>query len=221
MKGKNNYKIILIFSILALFACKKEDTVKPLIALKGEDTVKVVLNSEFVDPGVTATDETDGDLSQNVAIKTDLNVNKVGFYEVFYTVSDEAGNVSQTQSRIVNVYNEAEGYADTWAGNDTLLYYGKSAKNAFEIIITIDSTINNNIIFSSLSSDKNGETFGEVTKSNIEFPEQKITYNDSLKLTCQGRGRIKDTEMKIHFAYYTDTTAEFRYVTFNREAPEE
>lgn len=205
-------RIGILILIIASIACKKEDKVKPLVALKGDDTVRVILNSNFTDPGVTATDETDGDLSQNVAANSDLDINKVGYYEILYSVSDEAGNVSQTVSRIVKVYNEAENFVGRWFGVDTTLYSNKSMADTFELFINIDSTWNKSIIFSSLSSDRTANIYCDVNNTNLDIPQQETKYNDSLEITCQGLGEIRDSIMRINYSYYTDTTAQFKYV---------
>lgn len=78
------------------------DTTAPELTLLGESTVKVIARSEYVDPGFTATDDRDGDLSASVQIEGEVDVNWCGSYILTYTVSDAAGNTA-TAERVVEV----------------------------------------------------------------------------------------------------------------------
>lgn len=218
-----NYSIILSIGILIaiiIFSCKKEDNVRPVVILKGNDTVTMKLNSTYSDPGFNATDDTDGNLTENVAMNSKINPDKVGFYDVYYTVSDEAGNVSDSKHRAVFVYNEAYVYVDTWTGNDSLLYPQKTT-NPFDVDINIDSTLNNKIIFSRLESDIEAPVYGLISGPGIELPLQDSKYNDSLSIKYQGHGKIKNERVTLHFGRYTDSTSTFKYLNLTRSVPEE
>jgi hypothetical protein len=74
----------------------------PVIELLGANPLTITQGQAFVDPGATASDTQDGDLT--AAIATDSNVNSAvpGTYEVIYSVSDTAGHtVSATRTVIV------------------------------------------------------------------------------------------------------------------------
>lgn len=78
------------------------DTTAPELTLLGDSAVKVIARSEFTDPGVTATDDRDGDLTASVQVTGDLDVNWCGSYTLTYTVADAAGNAA-TVERVVEV----------------------------------------------------------------------------------------------------------------------
>lgn len=78
------------------------DVTAPELTLLGESTMKVIARSEFVDPGVKATDERDGDVTPQVQITGEVDVNWCGSYTITYSVSDAAGNVA-TAERVVEV----------------------------------------------------------------------------------------------------------------------
>lgn len=87
---------------------KPADTVKPEIKLKGKETITLKLNEKYVDPGATATDDTDGDITSKIVIDiSKVDVKKVGTYTVTYTVTDSAGNTT-TKTRTVKVVDEEE-----------------------------------------------------------------------------------------------------------------
>ncbi|MCT4792750.1 DUF5011 domain-containing protein, partial [Exiguobacterium artemiae] len=67
------------------------DTVKPTIS--GVSNVTIGLNQKFdVRKNVSAKDNVDGTLTKVIKITGSINVNKVGTYNLTYSVSDKAGN---------------------------------------------------------------------------------------------------------------------------------
>ncbi|KYH34289.1 pesticidal crystal protein cry22Aa [Clostridium tepidiprofundi DSM 19306] len=91
------------------------DTEKPVITLKGEKSLELTVGQIFRDPGVTAVDNIDGDISANVkATITDVSGNKVanvdtskpGTFIIHYNVSDAAGNKADEVTRTVVVKEE-------------------------------------------------------------------------------------------------------------------
>src|SRR5699024_5060544 len=79
-----------------------EDTVAPVISLNGDNPMELEVGSTYDEPGVTAEDNVDGDVSDAIEVSGDVDTSTVGEYEVVYTVSDEAGNEA-TATRIVNI----------------------------------------------------------------------------------------------------------------------
>lgn len=87
---------------------KPADTSKPEIKLKGKETITLKLNEKYVDPGATATDDTDGDITSKIVIDVSkVDVKKAGTYTVTYTVTDSAGNIA-TKTRTVKVTDGEE-----------------------------------------------------------------------------------------------------------------
>jgi len=72
----------------------------PIVTLNGSSTIQVMLNTEFVDPGATATDDVDGTLT--VTATGTVNSNAVGDYTRTYTATDSNGNVGSA-TRTVRV----------------------------------------------------------------------------------------------------------------------
>lgn len=80
------------------------DNTPPVITLAGANpqTVEVTQTGSYSDPGATAEDETDGDLTADITVTGDVDVSVVGSYARTYTVADDAGNVTEVV-RTVNV----------------------------------------------------------------------------------------------------------------------
>ncbi|HEX2901356.1 MAG TPA: DUF5011 domain-containing protein [Bacteroidia bacterium] len=89
-------------AVLLFAGCKKEDVTKPVITLIGDNPMTVPLGGTFSDPGATATDDVDGDLTSGIAASGTVDVDAPGAYTRSYVVSDAAGNAG-TATRTVNV----------------------------------------------------------------------------------------------------------------------
>ncbi|MFL0802575.1 MAG: DUF5011 domain-containing protein [Agarilytica sp.] len=79
------------------------DSVAPVITLLGGQSIDLVLGSPFIDPGVTASDDTDGDITANVIVTGAVDTNTLGSYTISYNVSDAVGNAAVQVQRTVNV----------------------------------------------------------------------------------------------------------------------
>lgn len=79
------------------------DTTAPVIELTGFETVEVLVGGLYFDPGATAFDNVDGDISGQITASSTVNTAITGAYEVTYTVSDAAGNAAPQVKRTVNV----------------------------------------------------------------------------------------------------------------------
>ena len=81
------------------------DTTPPVITLFGGASVNHAKDEAFTDPGYSATDAVDGDLTGMVTVSglDSLNTNSSGSYTLTYDVVDSSGNVSSSVFRVVNV----------------------------------------------------------------------------------------------------------------------
>jgi len=78
------------------------DPIPPVILLEGDSAITVQEGSSFTDPGYTASDNCDGDITDRVRITGTVDTGRPGTYHVYYTVEDSFGN-SDTEFRIVRV----------------------------------------------------------------------------------------------------------------------
>lgn len=80
------------------------DLTAPVIALNGNANVLVDQGQVYVDPGATASDDVDGDISGLiVASGWDMDTSVPGVYSIYYNVMDAAGNPADTIERTVTV----------------------------------------------------------------------------------------------------------------------
>jgi hypothetical protein len=101
-------KLLFVIIVSTLSACGQsgddEPTLNspPTISLNGDATVSILFGGAFNDPGATATDAEDGNLTSRIAVVSDLDTGVAGDYTITYTATDSAG-ASASLSRIVTV----------------------------------------------------------------------------------------------------------------------
>ncbi len=81
-----------------------EDITPPVITLNGDAMIDLIIGDMFTDPGATASDNVDGDISSSIVVGGDsVDISTVGTYVITYDVSDAAGNAATQVSRTVVV----------------------------------------------------------------------------------------------------------------------
>lgn len=97
--------IILLGLIVSIIAesCKDKDSKAPIITLEGDTIVSWPRDTAWKDPGFTAYDEEDGDITDKVVVSNIPNVSQDGDYFVTYNVKDNAGNQAEEKVRKVKV----------------------------------------------------------------------------------------------------------------------
>ena len=77
------------------------DSIEPVITLKGENPMTINLGDEYIEPGATALDDIDGDITEDIEIDdSELNVNAVGTYIIKYTVVDKWENEGRAERTV-------------------------------------------------------------------------------------------------------------------------
>lgn len=79
------------------------DTTAPVIELQGDNPLTLAVDNNFIDPGVTASDNVDGDISHLVVVTGSVDTSMIGEYQLKYNVSDAAGNAAIEVTRTVIV----------------------------------------------------------------------------------------------------------------------
>ena len=140
--------------------CKKPpENTTPVITLKGLSRMVVELNSAFTDPGATAYDKEDGDLTADIKRVQGvyIDTSKLGGQAIRYYVTDSQGRVGYA-SRSVHVVKKAaiikiDGNADDWTIVDT---YAQSGYGTMKVN---DDKENVYIMIDSRDSNENWQVF--------------------------------------------------------------
>ena len=89
-----SYKF-LIYQIKRTRKVIVSDLTGPEITLKGDKKLSITVDTKYEEPGYEAIDKLDGVLTENVKVTNNIDITKLGDYEVIYEVKDKAGNVSK------------------------------------------------------------------------------------------------------------------------------
>ena len=88
-----------------------EDTVKPSISLLGNSYITIYLGNRYIEPGYSAIDNCDGDISDKVIVTGYVDTSRLGSYIIKYEVTDSNGN-TDTVERTVIVKKQVNYYGD-------------------------------------------------------------------------------------------------------------
>lgn len=78
-----------------------KDPDAPLLTLLGDSTVTLTAGDDYTEPGWTASDNVDGDLSDLVKVSGTVDTYTAGTYTLKYSVTDDAGNKAKANRTIV------------------------------------------------------------------------------------------------------------------------
>lgn len=191
-------------AILVVPGCSKDDTDPPVITLVGDDPYDVEMRSTYVDPGATAQDDEDGDLTSSIQVDiSEVDTDLPGEYTVFYSVSDAAGNTANA-TRTVDVFASAGALAGSYNVTDSC---GSGASLQIYNYTQIISANNATTIGFNKFGDYSGNTQITATidpnSGNITMPLQSGLNIGSLSEDhdFQGTGGVFKTGFFIN---YTD-----------------
>ena len=100
----------------------REDAEAPKITLNGNATMYVIVNKGFTDPGYTAVDNCEGDLTKNVKVEGSVNSSATGTYTLTYTVSDSQKNTTTAKRTVVVQQNYTKVAANYTCGKAGVIY---------------------------------------------------------------------------------------------------
>lgn len=95
------------------------DPAAPVLTLKGDKEITINAGDSFSEPGWTAIDNVDGDVTDRVEVSGSVDTYTAGTYTLKYTVTDKAGNKAKAK-RIVVV--EALRQTDTVSPGSKVIY---------------------------------------------------------------------------------------------------
>ena len=184
---KKTYKIIItILLSIALFACNKKiekDTIRPLIIVRPEaQNIRVKQNQEvnlkelLIISGISALDNIDGDLTNNIEINSNnFDVSHPGEYIIDVYVFDSSNNKSEVKFITVTV----EEYFCL------IMRYPIFTNEIIDEVKTINkqSLFNGAFYFKTISSKDKWEGIeGVITLPEFEIKRYDGSYNTSLNV---------------------------------------
>jgi|GEM_PF-2292621 len=179
----------------------------PKVILIGAPLFYSTLNDPYTDPGFTAGDEEDGDITAQVIVTGSVNVDSVGIYTISYVVTDSDG-LKDSVTRNINIRNTL----NYLAGNHNVVTTNLNTLVTRTWITTIAASVsvNNNILIYKISDCflANATLTYDPVKDSLYLPTQTftcITPIDTVPHTFTGRGIIIQGSIKRIILDYTDS----------------
>jgi hypothetical protein len=95
---KTSFVLILFLKCLQMHA-------QPVITLLGQDTVRIKIHDNYISAGATAYDGIDGNLTDSIEFRTDLDTGSTGIYTEEYFVKNSKGQKQYKYRIIIVVLN--------------------------------------------------------------------------------------------------------------------
>ncbi|KAB2877401.1 DUF5011 domain-containing protein [bacterium] len=115
------------------------DLLPPSINLKGASVHRVQRGAIYVDPGVVAIDNREGDISSRYETSNNINMSTVGVYKARYWVKDLYGNISDTIERTIQVEINQVGPTVTLKGPDTVYVEARMQSYTDQGAVAVDN----------------------------------------------------------------------------------
>ena len=157
-----------------------KDVVAPVITLNGGNNTVCYTGSPFADPGYTATDDVDGDISVNVSRRGSVNENVEGIYTLIYDVSDSSNNITMIE-RTVTVKNSESPSIYLTGDRTQYLEVGATYEEAgFSAYDTLDGDLTSQVAVSgSVDTSKMGLytlTYSVTDSTGLSFSVIRYIY---------------------------------------------
>lgn len=177
------------------------DTTAPVITLNGSATMNLTVGGSFTDPGATATDNIDGNLTSSIVVTGSVNTSTVGTYTLNYNVSDAAGNTATQVSRTVNV--NADTQAPTTPTN-------VAASNITQTTATISwSASTDNLAVTGYEVFSGSTSIGTVTGTSANITG--LTANTSYTYTVKAKDAAGNSSASSSAVTFTTLSNQVSY----------
>ncbi len=164
-----------------------QDNAKPVVTLLGAAVFKTEVNQPLNDPGATAWDNIEGDITSRIVRLGVVDVNKVGYYKLKYYVVDNYGNVSDTVYRSVQVEVSTIPPTLTLLGPDTITMevYSKYPEGGYTATDHLNNDIKQYVVKS-----------GDLDTANVGTYTVTYTVSDAFNNTASESRLVyvKDTQ---------------------------
>lgn len=176
--------IVMLFMFVPSFVVKEEDITAPAISLNDNSHMIIAYGSTFTDPGASATDDHDGDLTASILVEGAIDTSIYGKQYLTYSVTDTAGNTNTIQRTVV--VQEFTPPVLTLTGNEILYLPVGATKGdlAFTAIDDVDGDVSDSVVLSDIDfntpgtytltytvSDSSGNTASQSRTVNIFQPQ--------------------------------------------------
>lgn len=185
---------LLILSIVGAVTMSCNDSTKPFITLNGSPNHTISLNSTYNEPGATAIDDEDGDITSAIVISGSVNPDQKGEYHIYYNVADNSGNNATVETRNVHVVNDADYLEGFYLATPNC---GATSQSNYISTVNTSETQNNKIFINQSETGSSIITTAIVNNNTITLANQGTINN----WQYSGTGTIVPTGFSLNTIY--------------------
>lgn len=154
------------------------DTIKPVITRSGPAQVIIELGDTYSDQGATASDNMDGNITDNIFTSGSVNTNAPGKYVITYNVNDAAGNSADEVTRTVLVFDDDDADKDMEdnAPNDGDANNDGTADSLQANVTSLKSTVTGNYVTLANSEGCANRNVSMTTGSSLSSKDAGYEY---------------------------------------------
>ncbi|MCM3786229.1 Ig-like domain-containing protein [Neobacillus mesonae] len=189
-EGIDNYE-----SDTATMSFNIVDASQPIIELHGDQTVYLLQGEEYVEPGYAASDDRDGDLTNQVTVSDEPDSMQLGTYILHYNVKDSSNNSATEVTRKVQVVSNllegltVDGVTLSPAFESSTSSYKVQVPNQVKELKLTADTLD---LTASLTVNGMVKTSGEAASIHLQVGKNDVT----VIVTAQG-GATKSYELEV------------------------
>ena len=146
--------ILLLIIIIVIITSTKKENINYFIELIGDSEITIYKGNDYIEPGYNAYDNKQNNLFNEVDIKSTLDINNIGNYEIVYSL----GNTSVT--RKISVIEKPKGATYIYLKGDSAVYLDTNEKYiepGYIVIDTLDSNLTDKVkVTSNIDNSKSG-----------------------------------------------------------------
>ena len=168
------------------------------LVINGADNITIYLNHEYSELGYSAYDSKSNDLTNRVVVKSNLNTDKIGEYQISYNI----GNI--TKVRYVSVIEGGKTEIKLNGNDEVYLLKGSNyTEDGYQAIDTVDGDITGKVITNNnINIDKTGEysiTYFTTNSAGVyTFAIRKvIVFDIEIKLSLSNTNITKSTDIIV------------------------
>ena len=205
LKEPGNYEVeYLVNKKKIIRHVKVKDITPPVINLTNLDTISINYKSKYKEPGFSAIDNYDGDITDSVIISNNIDSSKLGKYNVTYKIKDSFNNET-IKKRIVNVVDNE---APVISFNNPYYGYGilnkKVKLNDYKAFDNYDGDITNKVTIENNINNKKTGIYEVIYKVKDSSKNETIIKR---KINIQKKN-IKGIPVLMYHWFYDDTKNE-------------
>ena len=157
------------------------------ITLNGESVVYILKGNDYIESGAIAISSIDGDISKDIKVNNNIDINNIGEYYVDYNILDSNNNSSFIRRRVIIYDYNYDLKIDRLDNKVNIVFTDNSDYVDYLLIDNIKYKVDSLVNYIEVVDDKNYnikiyDKYGYIKETNINLVKPKFTCSATLSL---------------------------------------